>query len=676
MGILAAVAATEERYLERQGERRANLERIEAGEGVAVGCSTPFGVGFLERGLRAAHAVALVRLQGEEGENVACGTGFLVSPRLLLTNHHLLGSPEQAGHALVEFNDQEEVGDAPPAGEVRGLAPETLFLSDADLDYTLVALSGDAVPATRGWLPLVSAPAPPLVGQHLNIIHCPNGGAKRLCLRHTRVVDSLERFLHYQTDSDAVTSGAAVFNDGWELVALHHGGVPKRDDHGQVLSVDGQPWQEWMGEQRIAWLAQEGVRANRLLEHLLAQSWPAEAEELRQELLDAGVPVAPAAPAAVPPDPSRPVAGEVWLDEVEQDGSEAIDLALPSDGPPRPNPTEAGGSTWTIPLTLSVSLNVGAPTRLEQDGGIRQRWALFGGRPAQPPPPPPPPPVTAADFRLESLALTSFDWPAALSLCLASELAYSPPARVRAQAQAWGFRDSAFVERAAAQGFLAWTDELVMVTFRGTESTADWLSNLNVSTRVIPGVGAVHAGFLGQFEALRPELERLLRGRANLPLLVTGHSLGGAIAVLAATSWANSRPVRALYTYGQPAVAKDTSGARAIGTLLAGRYHRLVNNADVVPRVPPTYRHGGHLLHFDGQGRVTSQETTPVGGPSAGARGGDIADAMLSPADFQALQQQLRTTAGTRDPNAASRGLISDHMLPGYLRKTRQQFRP
>lgn len=415
-----------------------------------------------------------------------------------------------------------------------------------------------------------------------------------------------------------------------------------------------------MGEQRIAWEANEGVLVSRLVQHIREQPLPPEAEELRQELLEAAPP--PLATAAESP-PRSPVTVQ-----------------------PQAVQEPAGISTWTIPLQVSMSLGLPmqhtqAATPTPQQGSTpeaQERWLIFGHKPPLPPPPPPAPPVTTADFRLASLTKTSFDWSTSLSLCLASELAYKGAAEVKRQALAWGFSGCEFVEKKAAQGFLAWTEDLAMVTFRGTESASDWMSNLNVTTRSIPGVGPVHAGFLGQFQALQPELERLLQPRVKLPLLVSGHSLGGGIAVLAAITWASTRSVRALYTYGQPAVAKGNA-ASIIGTTLTERYHRLVNDADIVPRVPPGYRHAGHLLHFDGQGRVTSKDTTP---PAAkpGARGATLEEAalggeeaMLSPEEFQALQQQLKTTATARGQEG-TRGLVSDHMLPGYLNRIRQQM--
>jgi V8-like Glu-specific endopeptidase len=743
MTVLSVIPKTEERFKARARQRRSNLLHIKSGDILAINANTPellrkrllrlradpeevlaltregqrfeplgpgqssrvfprgferilasndlLGLRFLEQGLRVSQAVGRIHICGEQGKNLGYGTGFMVSPRLLLTNHHVLSSAVQAQHCVVEFNYQESESGELKATEIVRLQPEAFFLSDDELDYSLVAVAADADLSGYGWLPLIEDTGKLLVGESVNIIQHPNGEPKQLAVRHNQVVDELELFLHYQTDTDPGSSGSPVFNDQWEVVALHHSGVPKRNEAGEVITSDGRVWQEWMGEQRIAWQANEGVRVSRLVRHVREQKLPAEAEALRQELLE-----------AVPP-PSRANSGqqegEVWLDEEEP----AVV------GPPL-LPTEAvqqggpGALTWTIPLQVSVTLGTpvlgsatpamtlgaspaGSPPQasssipgVEESSETRGLWSLLGRRPPQPPAPPPPPPVSAADFRLGSLASVGFHWPAALSLCLASELAYRDPSEVKAQASAWGLRDSVFVQQQAAQGFLAWTPELVLVSFRGTESTADWLSNLNVTTRTIRGIGPVHAGFLGQFQALQPEMERLLGARPELPLLITGHSLGGAIAVVAAATWASRRAIQGLYTYGQPAVGQGKAAA-SIGSALSGRYHRLVNHNDIVPRVPPGFQHAGHLLRFDGQGRVTEQETTPRPAP-AGARGSAfeattaVDDTMLSAEDFETLQQQLRATTAPPGARGQERmlGLISDHMLPDYLGKIRQQL--
>ncbi len=768
MSILGVVAATEARFRQRERERESNLSRIAKGEILQIAANTPelvnkrlrrlhadpervraltsgglrfdpqgpgrspqsfpralervldsndlLGMRFFEQGLRAARAVGRVHIRGERGDSLGYGTGFLVSPRLLLTNHHVLPTPGHGKRSLVEFNYQESAGGEMRASEVFPLAPEELFLSDAELDYSLVAVAPRPGLAAYGWLPLIADTGKLLVGEAVNIIQHPNGEPKQLAIRHNQVVDELELFLHYRTDTDPGSSGAPVFNDQWEVVALHHSGVPKRNAQGEVLTSDGRIWQEWMGEQHIAWVANEGVRVSRLVRHIGERPLPPEGEALRRQLLEAEPPPAERLPEAVPPpDALQPLPGEVWLpDETAAPAgpSPLMPPALPLNSPP-PLPVRlpnlSGQATWTIPLRLSISFGAPvpeSPASLQQgavpgvdgasaapepsadlvvdgDAEARERLALFGRRP----PAPPAPPVTPADFRLDALARASFDWQASLSLCLASELAYKDSDDVKAQARTWGFSDAAFVEKGPAQGFLAWTPDLAMVAFRGTESTADWLSNLHLTTRELPGLGRVHAGFLEQFQALRPEMERLLNLRPTLPLLVTGHSLGGAIAVLAASSWAPTRPVRALYTYGQPAVAADSSTAVAMATALPDRWHRLVNDADIVPRVPPTYRHGGHLLRFDSQGRVSSPRTVAAeaatGARAASARTGAEAaplvppplaeDRMLTPEDFRALQAQLRAGAQTRGLEG-SRGLISDHMLPGYLSCIRRQI--
>ncbi len=62
-----------------------------------------------------------------------------------------------------------------------------------------------------------------------------------------------------------------MFNDQWEVVALHHSGVPNRDAQGNLLDLDGHIWDASMGEQRIAWKANEGVRISEIVAHIKAQ---------------------------------------------------------------------------------------------------------------------------------------------------------------------------------------------------------------------------------------------------------------------------------------------------------------------------------------------------------------------------------------------------------------------
>ena len=205
-----------------------------------------------------ARSVARVHIRGERGEAMGYGTGFLVSPRLLLTNQHVLPTLAHAKNSLAEFNYQESANGEMHASTVFPLAPDALFLSDTNLDYTLVALAPDPDLAAYGWLPLIADVGKLLVGETVNIIQHPNGEPKQLAIRHHQVVDELELFLHYQTDTDPGSSGAPVFNDQWEVVALHHSGVPKRNEKGE--------------------------------QHIREQELSLEAEDLRQELLEAAPP--------------------------------------------------------------------------------------------------------------------------------------------------------------------------------------------------------------------------------------------------------------------------------------------------------------------------------------------------------------------------------------------------
>ncbi len=256
------------------------LERI-------MGKSDLMSVRYLELGLRVARTVGRVHVRGTDGSNQGFGTGFLVTPRLLLTNNHVLGDAAVAGASRVEFDFQEGLDGRLQTSTFMNFDPATFFTTDKALDFSLVALKGD-IRGTRslGWNGLSAAEGKIIVGEYVTIIQHPSGERKQLALRENQVVDVLDNFLHYRTDTSPGSSGSPVFNDQWEIVALHHSGVPKKDAQGRVLTKDGRVWNKSISETQIAWVANEGVRISRILKHVEGLSLSANQAALRKELLE------------------------------------------------------------------------------------------------------------------------------------------------------------------------------------------------------------------------------------------------------------------------------------------------------------------------------------------------------------------------------------------------------
>ncbi|MGW3349032.1 trypsin-like peptidase domain-containing protein [Nonomuraea rubra] len=269
---------------------------------------------FLPRGARAARTVARISV-AENGRELPIGTGFLVSPRLLLTNHHVLPDAAAAGSVIVEFDAQVNVDNLPEVSRRFTPDPGAFFVADAALDFALVLVGPgpDGRPAgeTFGWNRLSVQTGKLVIGEPVNIIGHPSGRLKEISIRENRLEARLDDFLQYQTDTEPGSSGSPVFNDQWEVTALHHSGVPRTDDQGRVLRRDGQPWREGDGDDAVDWISNEGVRISVILKHLAAlpldEARRAYLAEMGPEsgLQDA---VAPRAAALVPP-PALPVDG-------------------------------------------------------------------------------------------------------------------------------------------------------------------------------------------------------------------------------------------------------------------------------------------------------------------------------------------------------------------------------
>lgn len=243
----AAVAAEDQGALKTAG---VVLERI-------IGTDDLIGVRYLEAGALAANAVARISVREANGRLSGYGTGSLVSPDLVLTNNHVLPAADVAAASIVEFDHQDGL-DGRPLESVRfPLDPERFFLTDEQLDATLVAVRAPGADLARfGFNPLIESEGKAIVGDFLTIVQHPGGEKKQVALRESRLVDVLDLFLHYETDTEPGSSGSPVFNDQWEIIALHHASVPA-PEHGELGGI-----------------VNEGIRVSRLVKLFRGQELP------------------------------------------------------------------------------------------------------------------------------------------------------------------------------------------------------------------------------------------------------------------------------------------------------------------------------------------------------------------------------------------------------------------
>ena len=275
---------------------------------------------FLERGMRAGRAVARVATR----EGAGFGTGFMVSPRLFITNNHVLPDAAAARDLVVEFEFERDVRGARKVTTQFALAPQLCFVTnhEDDLDYTVVAigerLGGPGVLGTYGYVPISGARDKHALGDHANIIQHPDGRLKEAVLRENQLVARAKTALHYVADTEPGSSGSPVFNVRWEVIALHHWGGPHRD----LVDVDGQP---------LAKTVNEGIRISAIVGDLSTRknTLASPARDFITEALALGL-EPDAAPIATPGALDTPAASA----HVSADGV----------------------ATWTIPLRVSIQL--------------------------------------------------------------------------------------------------------------------------------------------------------------------------------------------------------------------------------------------------------------------------------------------------------------------------------
>jgi len=288
----------------------------------AMGTNDLVSLHYFWAGLRAARSVGCIKIPPAPGDRGGSATGFLIAPGLVLTNWHVFKTPDTASRSRIQFSYESDANGNERVSTWFSFAPARFFISVEALDYSVVAIDPDSKQgpedlAAFGWLRLNPQLGKADYGQFLSIIQHPGGESKQVACRENKLYpfEDADPYLTYESDTFRGSSGSPVFNDMWDVVALHHSGKPMMDAQGHYIGHDGLPITDRKPrEDEIKWQSNEGVRTSKIIADLRAQVTAGDIRQLLDasfngEIKPAAIPleseIQPGSDAALPPSLTR-----------------------------------------------------------------------------------------------------------------------------------------------------------------------------------------------------------------------------------------------------------------------------------------------------------------------------------------------------------------------------------
>ncbi len=214
-------------------------------------------------------------------KNIGYATGFMVSECLMLTNWHVFKTIEKVADSEIQFFYELDTLGNPCSFVAFKLQSRSFYSSNKDLDYCLVAVSPMDITGKKNLKDIGYLYLDPALGklgseeqESLNIVHHPDGDYKQLSIRENLFKKITPTTIWYESDTAPGSSGSPVFNDQWQIVALHHMGIGKKNASGEYIDKNGNVIPVIDGkidESRVIWIANEGIRISVILKDIFSK---------------------------------------------------------------------------------------------------------------------------------------------------------------------------------------------------------------------------------------------------------------------------------------------------------------------------------------------------------------------------------------------------------------------